>query len=175
MVAVAGLGRLYEAAFALGELLVQRHTGEMRAHHCNLHCGFRFETRDGLRGGKRMVRRTLHQACAVVVALAQICQLPIAASWSDQGDAKRQLVGANFTGNRECGVVKQVDEVGVVPQVFVELNRVGLHLADRVVRGRGGDEQHIDRRPHFLGGLLQSHQLGFCLAVVGGTKRLATF
>ena len=50
-----------------------------------------------------------------------------------------------------------------------------MHLADRVMRGRCGDEQHIDRRPHFLGGLLQSHQLGFCLAIVSSAKRLATF
>ena len=55
----------------------------MRTHHCNLHSGFGFETRDGLGGGKRLVRRALHQTCAVVVTLTEICQLPIAASGSD--------------------------------------------------------------------------------------------
>ena len=62
-----------------------------------------------------------------------------------------------------------------MPQVFVEFNGVGLHLANRVMRGRCGNQQYVDRRPHFLGGLLQSYQLGFRLAIVGSTKCLTTF
>ena len=104
----------------------------------------------------------------MVVTLAQVGQLPVAARRANQRDAKGQAIGTQHTGHRQRRVVEQVDEVGVVAQVAVEHHRVGLHLRNGVVRGRGGHQQHVDDIPHAVCDLCQAQHLHFGGAVIGG-------
>ena len=100
----------------------------------------------------------------MVVALTQVCELPIATAMPDQRDAKRQSVGTNAARHRNRRVVEQIHEIGVRAQITIERDRISLHRFDRVMRRRGGNEQHIDAVPHHFGLLAERAKL--CLRVV---------
>ena len=140
--------RAEQRGAALGELAVQRHARQVRADDGDLApsaAGAR--PGSGCGAGSGCAGRALRQPGGVVVALAELGQLQVAAAAADQRDAEGQAVGAQAAGHRDRGVVEQVDEVGVGAQVAVERHRVGLHRLDRVVRGRGRHQQHVDVAP----------------------------
>ena len=100
----------------------------------------------------------------MVVALAQLSQLPVAAALANQCDAKRQAIGAYAARHRDGGVIQQINKIGIETQIAVKRNRICMHLGDGVVSGRRGHQQDINVTPHKSG--LLSAKLQLCLRLV---------
>ncbi len=154
-----GRRRRDERGAALRQLAVERHARQVGADDGDLH--HRRRRHRGQRLGRRQRRagRAQRQPGGVVEALAQLGQLEVAAAAADQRDAEGQAVVAQAARHRDRRVVEQVHEVGVLAQVAVERDRRGQHLLDRVVRRRGGHQQHVDVVPHRGRALAQRVQL----------------
>ncbi len=77
----------------------------------------------------------------------------------DQRDAVRQAAGRALVGeaarHRDGRQVEQIDEVGVVAELRVQRDRIGLDGGDGVDRRRRGDDQAVDVAPGRQGGVLQ--------------------
>ena len=61
----------------------------------------------------------------------------------EEGNAGRKAVGPKSTGDRDAAQVQQIDEIGVVAEVGVEVDRICLDLGDGVDRARGRQEQEV--------------------------------
>jgi hypothetical protein len=80
-------------------------------------------------------------------ALSQVREHVVAAGRTDQGDAARQSVGSDRGRDGDGGEVEQVDEVGVVAEAPVGLERLSQHGGDGVCGGRSGHDQYVGMRP----------------------------
>ena len=108
-VARGGLGVGDARGLALGELVFSG-IPEQRGRRPRPPAPARWPA-DRQSAGRRqcLAGRALAQAGGLVVALAQRCELPVAAARADQRDTERQPVGADGAGHRDGVVVEQID------------------------------------------------------------------
>src|SRR6202021_1460500 len=66
---------------------------------------------------------------------------------ADKRDAEGEVIRFEARGKGNSGEIEQVDEVSVVAEVCVELDRRGFNLFDGVMRGCSGQQQKIRLLP----------------------------
>src|SRR6202453_5537515 len=64
--------------------------------------------------------------------------------FADERYAEGQAIGLETRRHRDCCQIKQIDEVGVIAEIAIQLNRRLLKLSDGVVGGRSGQQKEVD-------------------------------
>ncbi len=90
------------------------------------------------------------------------------ASGRNQRDARRQSIGTERAGHRDRTQVEQVDEIRVMPEVAVALDRRGGDLREFVVGAGGRNCQHVHIRPLCIAAMPQRAQAVTPLEGIGG-------
>ena len=130
----------------------------MRAAHRHLHHAVGAGQRRKIPSRERLAGGAEGQAGVGLPAGGQFEQRQILVGRGKQGHAKGQAVGAEGGRHRHRGVIQQVHEVGVIAQVRVEADRVGLHRGDGGVPPGGGGEDQVDVLPHGVAAALEGAQ-----------------
>ena len=142
-VAGRGAGAFQQHGAAVGELVIERHAGEVGAHHRHGDHAVVAAGGGRLRRGQGVVGGAGLPGAVALPAAAELGQGAVLPGGADQGDAHRQAVVAEAAGQGQGAHIQQVDEVGPGAELAVELDRFLGHRRAGMDARRGGHHQGV--------------------------------
>ena len=92
-----------------------------------------------------------------------------------QRNPHREAIFEKSIGNSPGTKIQQIDKVGVIAEVRVQLHRFGFHFSDRIDGAAGRKQKHVDGAPQGSDYLLIHSQLIITFIGIHRGKARASF
>ena len=155
------------AAAALGELIVERQSGHVRAADCDAHKVIRCRARRKLRClGKPSAERAEREILRAVKRISKRAECGVVPRGRGQCNAESKPIRLQSGRHRDGGEIEQVYEIRVIAERGVEADRVSQQFGDGVLAAGCRRDQNVHRLPSRSRGAAQ-----FLEPVVGARMR----